>query len=123
MSTTNDETKKAIKNKTIKNMKALKIYKKEYDPLIDIYAELQTQYSILTKEFIESGYNYEVETIQGGAKKAPIVATLEALRKDILAYSDRLCLNPKSIENVTAENDKKSKLAKALSELNKNDSS
>ena len=54
---------------------------------------------------------------QGGAKKAPIVATLESLRKDILAYSDRLCLNPKSLENVTAEKTSKSTLARVLSKL------
>ena len=39
------------------------------------------------------------------------------LRKDILAYSDRLCLNPKALENVTAEKEEKSKLASVLSKL------
>lgn len=33
-------------------------------------------------------------------KKSPVVATLESLRKDILAYSDRLCLNPKSFDSL-----------------------
>ncbi|NTW04542.1 MAG: P27 family phage terminase small subunit [Peptococcaceae bacterium] len=98
-------------------MKKLGIYKPEYNRLIDIYAELVEQYGILTNEFQDSGYDYEVETMQGGAKKAPIVATLETLRKDILAYSDRLCLNPKSLETVTAESANKSKLAEVLSGL------
>ncbi|MNC81991.1 hypothetical protein D3C75_1353250 [compost metagenome] len=49
---------------------------------------------------------YQVKTADGGAKKAPIVATLESLRKDILAYSDRLCLNPKALESVTPDKPK-----------------
>lgn len=110
--------KQGIKNRTIDDMKALGVYKPEYDPIIDIYAELVDQYNKITKEFKDGGYQYEVETDQGGRKKAPIVATLETLRKDILAYSDRLCLNPKSLETVTVETGKKkSALASALSEL------
>lgn len=110
--------KQGIKNRTIDDMKALGVYKPEYDPIIDIYAELVDQYNKITKEFKDGGYQYEVETDQGGRKKAPIVATLETLRKDILAYSDRLCLNPKSLEIVTVETGKKkSALASALSEL------
>lgn len=107
--------KEKIKRKTISEMKKLGVYKKEYGRVIDIYAELVAQYDKLNRDFEESGYAFEVNTIQGGAKKAPIVATLETLRKDILAYSDRLCLNPKSIETVTTDNQKgKSKLANVL---------
>lgn len=109
--------KESIKRATIKDMKALGIYKKQYDRLIEIYAELVEQYNILVEEFESGGYRYEVNTDQGGSKKAPIVATLENLRKDILAYSDRLCLNPKALETVTVEKGKKSALAAALSSL------
>lgn len=110
--------KSGIKKETIKLMQALGVYKPEYDPIIEIYAELREQYTALTKKFAESGYRFEVETLQGGTKKAPIVATLESLRKDILAYADRLCLNPKSIETVTTNDPKKkSALAEALSAL------
>lgn len=91
-------TKETIKKKTIGDMKKLDTHKPEYNRIIDIYSELVSQYQILTKEFEESGYQCEVETGQGGSKKSPIVATLETLRKDILAYSDRLCLNPKSMD-------------------------
>ncbi|BBI32476.1 P27 family phage terminase small subunit [Cohnella abietis] len=112
MSAINKEIDKdAIKRATIRDMKALRIYKKQYDRIIDIYAELVTQYNRLTDDFADSGYQVESETAQGGAKKSPIVATLETLRKDILAYSDRLCLNPKSLETVTAEKTETSKLA------------
>lgn len=110
-------TKETIKRATIQDMKALGTYKQEYNRLISIYAELIEQYLILTERFRQTGYQYEVSTDQGGSKKAPIVATLENLRKDILAYSDRLCLNPKSLETVTAETGKKSVLATVLKEL------
>ena len=109
-------TKETIKRRTIADMKSLGVHKKEYNRLIDIYSELVHQYIKLTVEFKENGYKYEVATSQGGSKKAPIIVTLETLRKDILLYSDRLCLNPKSLETVTAETPKKSKLAVILSD-------
>lgn len=109
--------KETIRRTTIADMKKLGIYKPQYNRIIEIYAELYAQYALLEKEFEQGGYQYEVETAQGGAKKSPIVATLETLRKDILAYSDRLCLNPKALETVTADTAQKSKLAQALSEL------
>ncbi len=110
-------TKDTIKRATITDMNKLGIHKPQYNRLIDIYAELVHQYCKLTIEFEEGGYQYEVSTGQDGVKKSPIVATLETIRKDILAYSDRLCLNPKSLETVTAETGKKSKLADVLKQL------
>lgn len=98
-------------------MGKLGVYKPQYHRIIDIYAELNAQYLELNKEFIDGGFQYEVDTAQGGSKKSPIVSTLETLRKDILAYSDRLCLNPKALESVTPDKKKQSSLAKALSEL------
>ncbi|HCP14831.1 MAG TPA: terminase [Peptococcaceae bacterium] len=109
--------KASIKKKTIEIMKALGVYKQEYDPIIEVYAELNEQYQSLTKQFKKSGYKHYETTMQGGTKKASIVATLESLRKDLLLYSDRLCLNPKSIETVTTDQPSKSKLAKVLSDL------
>lgn len=112
-------TKDTIKRRTIEDMKSLGTHKNQYNRLIDIYSELVYQYLKITEEFEEKNYQYEVCTDQGGAKKAPILATLEALRKDILAYSDRLCLNPKSLDNITIEKPQKSKLANLLSNLEK----
>jgi len=112
-------TKETIKRRTIADMKALGIYKKQYGRLIDIYSQLVHQYLTLNKKFEEGNYQVQVNSAKGGPKKAPIVATLENLRKDILAYSDRLCLNPKALENVTAEKEQKSKLASVLSSLEK----
>jgi phage terminase small subunit len=79
-------------------MKSLGIYKPEYDRIIKIYSQLCEQYDNLTLEFTNSNYNCTSYTAAGGEKKDPLVATLETLRKDILVYSDRLCLNPKSFD-------------------------
>ena len=109
--------KKTIKSKTVREMKNLDTYKKEYDAIIDIYSELVEQYEILTEKFVDSKYKFQEMTANGGYKKSPIVSTLESLRKDILAYSDRLCLNPKAKGAVPVEKKGKSKLAQALSDL------
>jgi hypothetical protein len=108
-------SKTALKKNTIRDMKNLGVYKSEYDPLIDVYADLLSQYIRANKEFEQSGYQYETTTGAGGTKKSAIVATLESLRKDLLAYSDRLCLNPKTIQSVTTDTPKQSKLAQILS--------
>jgi len=106
-----------IVERTKKDMQMLAVYKPEYDPLINLYAELVVQYNTITEKFRKSGFKFQESTADGGFKKAPIVATLEALRKDILAYSDRLCLNPKSLESLkpaTGKGKKKSTLADTL---------
>ena len=112
-------TTETIKRATIADMRKLGTYKPEYKRLINIYAELVEQYGKITQKFKDGDYRFQESTADGGYKKAPIVATLENLRKDILAYSDRLCLNPKSLETVTAETGTKSKLASVLSSLEK----
>ena len=111
-------TKETIKRRTIRDMKELGVHKPQFNRLIDIYAGLVHQYLIALKEFEASGYVYEVETAAGGSKKSPIVATLETLRKDILQYSDRLCLNPAAFKTAKPDDkSKKTKLAKVLSAL------
>ena len=112
--------KESIRKNTIADMKKLGVYKAEYNAIIDIYSELREQYERITKEFKDSGYKFQLLTADGGKKKAPIVATLESLRKDILLYTDRLCLTPKALsEKRTNENKKKklSTLGKALAEI------
>ena len=110
-------TKETVKRATIADMKKLGIYKPEYNRLIDVYSELTEQYRIITQKYIDSDYKFQTSTAAGDYKKSPIVATLEALRKDMLTYSDRLCLNPKALESITIEKANKSKLAQVLSEL------
>lgn len=111
--------KETIKRNTIARMKSLHTYKAEYDPIIDIYAEMREQYERLNKQYKLSDYKYDEFTEKGGSKKAPIVAVLESLRKDILQYSDRLCLNPKALaDKKTADKQKKrSLLGEALRDL------
>jgi len=112
-------SKEAVKRATIRDMKQLGVYKPEYNRLIDIYAGLVHEYFSLLDRFEQEGRQYTTFTAAGGTKKSAIVAALEALRKDILQYSDRLCLNPKAFENVTVETASASKLVKALAELDK----
>jgi phage terminase small subunit len=115
------KTKRAVENEVKRKMKELGTYKKEYDHLIKIYAGMLFQYQIFEQQFEESGYKVtESYTNKAGAtneRKVPILTAMESLRKDIGAYSDRLCLNPKSLENVTAEKESKSTLASVLSKL------
>lgn len=113
--------KETIKKNTINEMKKNGVFKPEYNTCIDVYSELVEQYYRLTKKYKDSEYKFEEHTADGGKKKAPIVATLESLRKDILLYSDRLCLNPKA--NMPSEKKGKEKeatsseLAKALASI------
>lgn len=111
--------KESIKTATIKDMKELGIHKPQYNRLIDVYAETMHQYLRAVSEFEENNYQYETETAAGNPKKSGIVSAMETLRKDILQYSDRLCLNPRSLENVTSESNNKSTLATILNELDK----
>lgn len=82
-------------------MKAMGTYKKEYNELIEIYAGMLHQYISFEIQFEESGYQVEEEyTNKAGAtnmRKVPLYTAMESLRKDIASYSDRLCLNPKSL--------------------------
>jgi len=107
-------TKETIKKATIKDMKDLGVHKPQYNRLIDIYSETVHQYLRTVSDFEESNYQYETETAAGNPKKSGIVSAMETLRKDILQYSDRLCLNPKSLESITIEKKEKSKLTSAL---------
>ena len=111
------ESKDKIKKDTIRDMEELGIYKPQYERLVDVYAETYHQYLRAVEDFKESGYKYETETAAGNPKKSGIMSTLENVRKDILQYSDRLGLNPRALENVTAESNSKSTLATVLSEL------
>ena len=106
----------SIFEETVERMKSLGVYREEYDGTIRVYAQICAQYLILTERFERSRYKIQTASAQGGMKKAPIVATLEALRKDILSYSDRLCLNPKSFDamNLQTAPREKSKLEKAM---------
>ena len=109
-------TKATIRKQTVAEMKKLGVYKPEYDRIISLYAGLWEQYHRLSDEYEKDGrYDYAVPTADGGEKKSPLAATLEALRRDILACSDRLMLNPKAERDQKAPPPgKQSKLERAL---------
>ncbi|MFL1998362.1 P27 family phage terminase small subunit [Lysinibacillus irui] len=98
---TNVKTKKQFKSAVTREMKSLGVYKKEYNTLIDIYAGMLHQYHLFELEFEESNYQITEEyTNKAGAtnqRKVPLLTAMESLRKDIVSYSDRLCLNPKTL--------------------------
>lgn len=111
-----------IRKHTIKAMTALNVYKPEFEPLIDIYCEMREQYELYTAKLKTAGYKCDEATAAGGTKKSALVSTLETLRKDILIYSDRLYLNPKSLaEAKKAPEQKESALEKALRQICVND--
>jgi phage terminase small subunit len=108
-----------IINQTKENMIALDIYKPEFDTTISIYAGLVEQYQAIEKEFKKSKFTVVEKTgYSDNAKKSPMVASLESLRKDILAYSNALGLTPAGLKKIKDKNTKnqkqKSKLETAL---------
>ena len=108
------------KTRTRKAMKAIGVYKEEFEPTITIYAQLQEERDTLQAEYKEGGYQFDVATASG-KKKAPIVTTLESLRKDILNYADALGLTPRGALKLQAElfkpEEETSYLEKAMEEL------
>lgn len=100
-------TKITMKKATVKQMKSLGTYRKEYESLIDIYAGLLFQYTKYEQEHAERDYEVaEIYVNKAGAenyRKIPLVNVMETLRRDILTYSDRLMLNPKSLGEIIAQ--------------------
>ena len=88
--------------KVRKAMQSLGVYEEEFDPIISIYCELKKQYDELTERFEKDGYKFSEETTSG-SKKAPIVTTLEGLRRDILTYSAQLGLTPAGLRKLRGE--------------------
>lgn len=76
-------------------------YRPDYDAALKNLTRMQRQYEKLEAEFAKAGYPYEVSTEQG-SKKAPIVTTLEALRRDILAYMNALGFTPTGTKRMEA---------------------
>ena len=99
-------------------MTKLGIWKPEYMVTVEICAGLMDQYETISKAWIESGMN-PVEYTDTGSKKSGIVATLESLRKDILAYQKELGLTPMAIKKLDAQENlpQSSVLSEALRKL------
>ena len=87
------------KKRTIEDMKSLGTYRDEFLPLIDVYASMLEQWD-----------KYEADP-----RTEP--RRIEILRKDLITYSDRLLLNPKSRDSVDIKIESVDKLEKALESL------
>ena len=97
-------------------------YRPEYDQALKNLSRMQKQYDVLEKKFASAGYPFEVETEQG-TKKAPIVTTMESLRRDILAYMNALGFTPMGMKRLDGEKssngkkEEKDPFAEALEKL------
>ena len=115
-----EKLQKKYKRIVKKSMEALKVYRPQFDTLINVYSGMLAQYEILTQRLIDSDFDIEVETQRGGTRKSATATALERLRFDLAVYSDRLMLSPKALSGGKVNKKKElSKLSEALSELNK----
>lgn len=113
--------KETHKKKAIAAMQALGTYRKEFEDLISIYADLREQYDEALEKWYQEGKAFEVETATGSTKKSGTVSAMEILRRDILTYSDRLGLSPKALESIDAMPAVSSPLAELIAELRSDD--
>jgi len=113
--------KKKIEKQVISDMQTLGTYKPEYGDIIKTYINMVYEYRHLSKLHEESGFKLEEEyTNKAGAtnmRKTNILGRIEKLELSMAQYSDRLCLNPKALENIAVEKETKSKLASVLSSI------
>lgn len=85
-----------------RRMTQLGIYKPEFDETIRRYRKLSEEFARIYGEYRKNGYPFEVSGPQG-VKKAPVVVTLEALRRDLLDLEDALGLNPRGLKKLQEE--------------------
>lgn len=95
-----------IKRSITAELKALKVYRPEYDRVIDVYADLIVAYIEQSKKLNDGAY----------AMRTPLLLSVENLRKDILSYSNQLGLTPAGLKKIQGDQKpaKQSSLAIAL---------
>ncbi len=115
---------KKVVRQTKTRMKAVNTYRKEFDAVIDRYADLYVQYEILRGQWYDGGCAVSEEyTNKAGAvnqRKTPLYLSMETLRKELVDLENILGLTPKGLKQINSkglETKKKSALEKALSEL------
>lgn len=92
-----------VYEETVERMRALGTYRPEYETEIRIYSEMVAQLNQAVEDWRnDGGAQYQVNN-QGRVSKSPYIRAMEALRKDILLYSDRLGLNPRSMKSIEKE--------------------
>lgn len=111
--TDTQDLKTIYKKRVISDMKSLNTYKIEFEQIIDIYTDLLVQYRNSLDQYRNEKEAHDAYMIETG-KKPALVLVIENLRKDIITYSDRLTLNPKSMQNTISDSKPKSKLAEVL---------
>lgn len=103
---------------TRRKMRKLGTYKPEFEDGIRFYVDALVQYDSIWKEYEESGFLSVIEC-PGGFKKNPLLGALEDTRKQISLWSDKLGLNPKSLDNMKAAQaqENQSGLAQTMKEI------
>ena len=117
----------AYKKDIIRKLRALNLYKKEYEYTIDNLAWCLYNYEQMKGTFAKSGGNIVVRhTNRGGSTNAaqnPFYRAMETLRADITIYSRELGLTPASLKRIreseVATAKKTSPLAALLRDANK----
>ncbi len=106
----------------VARMTALGLYKKEFMPAINRYADLQEQYDILTARWKRERYRVYVKTVgEAPSKRNPLCVAIEALRKDLTALETILGLTPQGLlkaDDAAFAQKKSSPLADVLKGLN-----
>lgn len=80
----------------IADSKSLGVYDAAYSAGYDFLADMVAQYNLANDNFIKSGCKASRKTKNGGEGKTPELLMIEALRKDIGTWMDRLMLSPKT---------------------------
>ena len=83
-------------------MRRLGVYKSEFDDTIRRYRKLSEEFGKIYAQYRKDGYPFEVSGPQG-VKKAPVVVTLESLRRDLLDLEDALGLSPRGLKKLQEE--------------------
>lgn len=83
-------------------MKALGVYKPEFDSTIRRYRKLSEEFETIYAQYRKKKYPFVVSGPQG-VKKSPVVVTLETLRRDLLSLEDALGLTPKGLKALQEE--------------------
>jgi phage terminase small subunit len=94
-------TERSIYEDTISRMKDLGTHNIAFNRIARIYAGMVRQYYEAVKEWEDEGSPISTPSASGSMKKHPALDQMEKLRKDILAYSSQLMLNPKSQKEST----------------------
>lgn len=83
-------------------MRRLGVYKPEFDETIRRYRKLSDEFARIYAQYKKDGYPFETSGPQG-VKKAPVVVTLESLRRDLLDLEDALGLSPRGLKKLQEE--------------------